>query len=354
MSETLADFVVRAAVQSGVIALTAIIFLPLLRRVRANVRYALLVAVIAVAALVPFVPAMTMQNALPGRTAEPVARQSAVARTSAASIAMPRVHAPATLARIIAASYVLFLIYPCASLVLALRHARRLRANAVPSDACGVPVLLSREVRAPVTVGFLRPAILLPHDLPPGALEAVIGHELAHVRRRDALVQLALEIATLPIAFHPLVWWLKRETALARELACDAAVTPAVVEPRQYARILVAIAQQATSPRGAIAFGAAATLERRLLSLRERPRRGALAAMLVAVTVAISAYAAWRTPLHLFGLRRDDIAGQWVLDARHEFRHAAPLRHVLAIPRLRRHAPLLRADARARRQSSTC
>jgi beta-lactamase regulating signal transducer with metallopeptidase domain len=315
VSRQLADFVVRATVQSGAVALTALALLPLLRGVRANVRHALLAGALLVAAIVPFVPTVTAARTLPVRVNRTRTAAVASAQTATTNSIVPRVHASAPLVQSIAIAYALFLVYACASLLLALRHAARLRADAVPVAVNGVAVLLSARVRTPVTIGFLQPSIVLPSDLPADSLDAVIGHELAHVRRRDALVQLLIEVATLPIAFHPLVIWLKRELAIARELACDAFVAPALVEPRHYARVLVAIARQAASPRGALAFGAAATLERRLRFLRERPRnRGIVAATLLALAVTTVAYAAWRTPLHVFGLTRNDITGRWVLD----------------------------------------
>src|ERR1035438_2930316 len=102
-----------------------------------------------------------------------------------------------------------------------------IRANGLTSASCATPV----------TVGLLRPRIILPerwNEWPRAQLDAVLIHERAHARRRDPL---ALWLALLNRAvfwFHPLAWWLKlRLTALAEE-ACDAAVIESGHDPRDY------------------------------------------------------------------------------------------------------------------------
>ena len=102
---------------------------------------------------------------------------------------------------------------------------------------------LSKQARVPATVGVLHPLIILPDTFCAGADDAkllsVIGHELAHVKRRDFLTNLICELAALPISFHPLAFLIKRQVDRARELACDELVTRHVLAPNLYARSLL-------------------------------------------------------------------------------------------------------------------
>jgi hypothetical protein len=91
----------------------------------------------------------------------------------------------------------------------------------------GVPVYESASVTVPQVFGWLRPIILLPFSaaagLTPEQLEAVIEHELAHVRRHDYLVNLLQTIVESLLFYHPAVWWVSREMRRERELCCDEA-----------------------------------------------------------------------------------------------------------------------------------
>lgn len=106
-----------------------------------------------------------------------------------------------------------------------------------------VPIALSKQARVPSTIGTRRPLIVLPATFFGSADEAglfaVIGHELAHVKRRDFLSNLICELIALPISFHPLSYMIKRQIDRARELACDELVTTHVLAPSLYARSLL-------------------------------------------------------------------------------------------------------------------
>ena len=86
----------------------------------------------------------------------------------------------------------------------------------------------SDRVRVPVTVGILRPTIVLPPDWrewPPQKLAAVLAHERAHVARRDPLRQFFASVYRAVAWFHPLAWWLRAKLAeLAEEASDDAAI----------------------------------------------------------------------------------------------------------------------------------
>ena len=88
-----------------------------------------------------------------------------------------------------------------------------------------VQVYLSTYVKEPLTFGHFKPVILLPISLITGfeskAIETIILHELAHIKRHDYLVNLGQSIIEIILFYHPLVWWLSNEIRTVREHCCD-------------------------------------------------------------------------------------------------------------------------------------
>ena len=86
-------------------------------------------------------------------------------------------------------------------------------------------VVESPLVDAPAVLGWMRPIVLLPvavlASIPPGQIEALIAHELAHIRRRDYAVNLLQTIAEALLFFHPGVWWVSARIRQEREHCCD-------------------------------------------------------------------------------------------------------------------------------------
>ncbi len=76
-----------------------------------------------------------------------------------------------------------------------------------------------------VAVGFIRPVVLIPASwltqLTPQMIEAIIAHELAHIRRRDLWVNLLQRIIETLLFYHPAVWWISGRIRLEREMCCD-------------------------------------------------------------------------------------------------------------------------------------
>ncbi|HEY4089679.1 MAG TPA: M56 family metallopeptidase, partial [Bryobacteraceae bacterium] len=97
-------------------------------------------------------------------------------------------------------------------------------------------------VNSPVTIGLIRPEIVLPLDWPqwePAKLRAVLAHESAHIRRRDPLVQFVSAIHRAALWFSPFAWLLhSRIVAIAEEASDDVALTE-VSEPAVYAELLL-------------------------------------------------------------------------------------------------------------------
>jgi beta-lactamase regulating signal transducer with metallopeptidase domain len=101
-------------------------------------------------------------------------------------------------------------------------------------------------VAAPMTIGIAAPKIVLPLEWRTWTgmtLRGVLAHEAAHARRRDPLVRLLAQINCSVFWFHPLAWWLERSLTAAAEEACDDAGIRAVGGNREYAGILLQVAE---------------------------------------------------------------------------------------------------------------
>lgn len=108
-----------------------------------------------------------------------------------------------------------------------------------------VQLFISKHLQVPVMIGFLRPVILLPaamvNNLAPDQLEAILLHELAHIKRNDYLLNIFQSIVETILFFNPFVWWISKNIRLEREHCCDDLVIAGTVQPLQYARALVAL-----------------------------------------------------------------------------------------------------------------
>jgi len=109
-----------------------------------------------------------------------------------------------------------------------------------------VGVLASARIRHAVAIGCWRPMVLLPlsllSELPVDMLEAVIAHELVHIRRLDLWANLFQRIIETLLFYHPAVWWLSHRVRGERELCCDEAAVAATGQRLEYAATLERIA----------------------------------------------------------------------------------------------------------------
>jgi bla regulator protein blaR1 len=140
---------------------------------------------------------------------------------------------------------------------------RRIRAVV----RAGSPVRLQIPIRAvcsrcslePGVFGVFRPVLLLPEDiserLTPAQLEAVIAHELCHVRHWDNLVAAMHMLVETLFWFHPLVWWIGKRMVEERERACDEEVLRLGSEPRVYAEGILNVCKSYLSSPLACASG---------------------------------------------------------------------------------------------------
>lgn len=106
-----------------------------------------------------------------------------------------------------------------------------------------VRLVESGSVNVPMIIGYLKPLILMPAGLimalPPAELEAILMHELAHIRRRDYLLNLLQEIMEILFFFNPAVWWISSLIKIEREHCCDDIVVATVGNSKDYIRALV-------------------------------------------------------------------------------------------------------------------
>jgi beta-lactamase regulating signal transducer with metallopeptidase domain len=145
-----------------------------------------------------------------------------------------------------------------------------------------VRVVRSMAVEVPTVAGWLKPVILLPASsltgLTPQQLEAVLAHELAHIRRQDYLVNLIQNVAETFLFYHPAVWWISGCIRRERELCCDDEAVRTCGDALLYARALTALEELRTVPPGlaqAADGGSLLDRVRRLAAGRaNRPRAG--------------------------------------------------------------------------------
>ena len=116
-----------------------------------------------------------------------------------------------------------------------------------------VSVRISILTDTPATLGLLRPVILLPPaaalGVTPEQLEALLAHELAHIRRHDYLVNVLQMLAETLFFYHPAVWWVSKRMRVERELCCDDIAVDACGDALSYAQALTKVARlQLTRP----------------------------------------------------------------------------------------------------------
>ncbi len=125
-------------------------------------------------------------------------------------------------------------------LISALENVRGKMRLATP-----VVVSISNKVSGPMLVGWIKPVILFPvgliNALTPQEVEAIIAHELAHVKRHDWLINLVQSLIEVAFYYHPAVWWLSYQIREARENCCDDMAIENGYSPLFYARLLIRI-----------------------------------------------------------------------------------------------------------------
>ena len=158
-----------------------------------------------------------------------------------------------------------------------------------------VQVLRSSWSGGPSLVGWLRPVILLPAwavmGLTPQQLEAVLAHELAHVRRHDYLVNWMQMLVETLLFYHPAVWWVSARIRHERELCCDDRAVSACEGPLCYARALTTLEKlRATTPALAVGSTGGSLFFRiqRIVGAGQIPQQPSRASGMAALSLALA------------------------------------------------------------------
>ncbi len=166
-----------------------------------------------------------------------------------------------------------------------------------------VALRLVGTLASPVSAGWWRPVVLLPAGLlarlPTDLIEALIAHELAHIKRHDYLVNLLQNLAEALLFYHPVTWWLSRRIRTEREHIADQLAAGVTGQPRRLALALSELAEWSCGhtaspslPHLAQAAHGGHLMSRieQLVRPRQRSVRGGIALPLVGVAVACLAF----------------------------------------------------------------
>lgn len=181
-----------------------------------------------------------------------------------------------------------------------------------------VRVVQSAVAGVPMVLGTFRPILIVPASLvtglSPDQWDAILAHELAHVRRYDYVLNLLQIVIETLLFYHPAVWWLSRRIRVERELCCDDLATQFCGSPVALAEGLAAIeaarlqgenARLAVAAVGGGRRGLTLRRVRRILGFAETPDRRSvawLAGLLVLLVIATGGVAG-----HLSGANESEV-----------------------------------------------
>jgi len=170
-------------------------------------------------------------------------------------------------------------------------------------------------LQAPAVIGWIRPVLLLPVTALTGfsedQLRAIIAHELAHIRRHDALVNLFQILVESLLFYHPAVWWLNRRIRAEREICCDEVAVSLCGDPVAYVRALALMEEWKAAPALAMAANSGSLSYRMFCVLGQtpaaaRPQALGLAGGLLLLGATLAAGDALMGMSHLISARPSD------------------------------------------------
>ena len=227
--------------QSTVVASIAWLLAMALRKNHARARYWVWMAA-SLKFLFPLSLLMSAGEGLGSLVAVPIAAKPALANVMehiAQPFAQPQLSGaaiqPANMQYALLLPILLLAVWACGALLVVARWARdwrRLRdvvgAASPRALAADVPVFCSPSLLEPGVFGIFKPVLLLPDGildrLTSDQLQAIIAHEMCHLRRRDNLTFAVHMVVETLFWFHPAVWWIGARLVEERERACDEAV----------------------------------------------------------------------------------------------------------------------------------
>lgn len=185
-----------------------------------------------------------------------------------------------------------------------------------------LPIVATGTAIEPGVFGIFRPILLWPETigarLTDDQIEAILSHELAHVRRRDNLAAAIQSAVQALFWFHPLVWWIGSRLVDERERACDEEVVRLGSRPHVYAESILRTCQYyVEAPLACMAGVTGSDLKRRIEQImRNHPcepvgawRKGLLAAVTVAVVAGPIIFGAFNAPLRAQASTTRDVEG---------------------------------------------
>jgi len=166
-----------------------------------------------------------------------------------------------------------------------------------------VRVLMSSIADSPSVVGWLRPVILLPAATLMGLttlqLEAILAHEIGHIKRYDYLVNMLQMVLETLLFYHPAIWWTSKRIRVERELCCDDLAVQFSGNALRYARALTTLEKlRVRTPSVAMASTGGPLLYRiqRLMGVTTKeygPSRFPMLAAIVFALVCIALNVPW-------------------------------------------------------------
>lgn len=154
---------------------------------------------------------------------------------------------------------------------------------------------------SPISAGFLYPMVLMPAGLltrlPVAQIEALLAHELAHIRRHDYLFNLLQVVIETLLFYHPAVWWLSKQIRIEREQIADQMAAELIGTPKPLAQALAALAEWSSPDHLTLALAASGgALEMRIKRLflsrgvARAPVRKAVATLLIAFGLTLGTF----------------------------------------------------------------
>lgn len=162
-----------------------------------------------------------------------------------------------------------------------------------------IAVYEATRARVPAVIGWWRPVILLPVSalagLSPQMMEAILAHELAHIRRHDYLLNMMQTAIETLLFYHPAVWWVGKKIRQERENCCDDLAVAACGDALVYARALTALEQiRCAAPQLAMAATGGSLLARiRRLVENRQPVTSSASTWLAGGIVMLALGALW-------------------------------------------------------------
>jgi beta-lactamase regulating signal transducer with metallopeptidase domain len=164
----------------------------------------------------------------------------------------------------IATLWAMFSLVSAVKLAITAFHLRRLWKRATPvetsadwsalsSNARAAQLCTSTEIDRPSVIGFFSPRILIPKwlfdKLTPSELKQIVLHEMGHLNRADDWLNLIQKLALVVFPLNPALIWIEKRLCFEREIACDDAVLRLTKAPKAYATCLTSLAERTLGHR---------------------------------------------------------------------------------------------------------